>query len=151
MTKISLAEIKKLREETGLGIMEVKKALTESKGDTKKAKEILKKKGLEKLAKREDKEAGEGQVYAYVHPGGSMGALVKVLCETDFVANSEGFINLCKELAMQTASMNPKSAEDLLDQKYIRDPKKLVKDLVEEAAITFKEKVVVKDVARLEL
>jgi len=151
MTKIDLSQVKKLREETGLGIMEVKKALVEAKGDVKKAKEVLRKSGLKKLAKRDDKETGEGQVYSYVHAGGSMGALVKVLCETDFVANSEGFVNLCKELAMQAASMKPKDVSELLEQSYIRDPKKKIKDLVEEAAITFKEKVVVADIARLEL
>lgn len=151
MTKINLKEIKSLREETGLGIMEVKKALVEAKGDVTKAKEILKKSGLAKLAKRDDKETGEGQVYAYVHPGGSMGALIKVLCETDFVASSDGFVNLCKEIAMQVVSMKPESVAELLSQSYIRDPKKKIKDLVEEAAITFKEKVVVKDIARLEL
>ncbi|MFH1280705.1 MAG: elongation factor Ts [Candidatus Beckwithbacteria bacterium] len=150
MSKISLQEVKKLRKETGLGIMEVKKALTQAKGDVRKAKELLKKSGLEKLAKRGNKETGEGKVYAYVHAGGAVGALVKVLCETDFVANSDGFVNLCKELAMQVASMKPKNVKELLAQKYIRNPKKSIKDLVEEAGITFKEKVVIGDIARLE-
>lgn len=151
MTKIPLSKVKSLREETGLGIMEVKKALMEAKGDIKKAKAFLKKSGLKKLAKRDGKETGEGQVFAYIHPDGSVGSLVKVLCETDFVAKSDGFIKLCKELAMQVASMNPKDTKDLLKQKYIRDSKKSVNDLVEESAITFKEKVVVKDIVRLEL
>ncbi|MEA3355324.1 MAG: elongation factor Ts, partial [Patescibacteria group bacterium] len=149
--KISLEKIKKLREKSGSGIMEVKKALMEAKGEVKKAEKILKKMGLKKISKRKSKETGEGRVYAYVHSGGSVGALVRVLCETDFVANSDGFVNLCKELAMQVASMKPKNVKELLGQKYIRDQKKLIKDLVEEEAICFKEKIVVKDIARLEL
>jgi len=151
MTKVTSKEIKKLREATGAGIMEVKKALEETKGSEKQAKQILKKKGLEKVKKRADKATAEGQVCAYVHAGGRVGALVMVKCETDFVAKSEEFQNLCKELAMQVASMEPKDVKELLKQDYIRDPKKKVGDLVKETAAKVKENVVVEKIVRLSL
>lgn len=142
-------QIKKLRDELGAGIMEVKKALEEAKGDEDKAKKILKKKGLEKLKKRSEKETNEGQVFSYVHAGGRVASLVKIVCETDFVASSKEFQALGKELSMQVASMEPKEAKDLLKQSYIRDSKKKVKDLVEEVAVKVKEKIEVTKIARL--
>jgi len=151
MTKVTAKEVKQLRQATGAGMMEVKKALEEAKGDGKKAREILKKKGLEKLNKRAAKATGEGQVYSYIHAGGRVGAMVMVKCETDFVARSQEFETLCKELAMQVASMNPKNVKELLKQDYIRDPKKKVGDLVKEAAAKLKENVLVEKIVRLSL
>jgi len=151
MAKVTAKEIKKLRQATGAGIMAVKKALEEAKGDEKKAREILKKKGLEKLKKRAGKLAGEGRVFAYVHTGGRVGAMVMIKCETDFVGRSKEFQVLGKELAMQVVSMEPKTVKDLLKQAYIRDPKKKVGDLVEEVATRVKEKVVVEKIVRLSL
>jgi len=149
--KVTAKQIKVMRDKTGAGIMEVKKALEEAKGDEKKAAMILKKSGLKKLKKRSEKETNEGQVYSYVHAGGRVGAIVKVVCETDFVARSDDFTKVCKELAMQVASMNPKNVKELLAQAYIRDSKKKVKDLVEEVAVKVKEKVEVVKIARLSL
>jgi len=149
--KVSAKDIKVLRDKTGAGIMEVKLALEEAKGDEKKAKEILKKQGLKKVAKRADKETNEGQVWAYIHNGGRVGAMVKVLCETDFVANSDEFKDMCKELAMQVASMDSKNVKDLLSQDYIRDTNKKVKDLVDEVAAKVKEKIKVDEIVRLSL
>lgn len=146
--KVTAQMVKALREETGAGLMEVKKALDEAKGDNTKAKEILKKKGLEKLSKREGNEASEGVVYAYVHQN-RVGGMVKIACETDFVAKSEEFTTLGKELAMQVASMNPKNIKELLAQDYIRDPKRKVQDLVDEVAVKVKEKVAVAEMVRL--
>ena len=131
MAKIAAQQVKDLRDDTGAGILAVKKALEEAEGNPTKAKEILKKKGLEKIAKRGDKETKEGQVYTYSH-GGRIGGMVKVNCETDFVANSDEFVNLAKELAMQVASMNPKDVKELMGQAYIRDSKKKIQDLVDE-------------------
>lgn len=149
--KVTAKDIKKLREATGAGIMEVKKALTEAKGNEKKAQEILKKKGMEKMKKRAGKKTGEGQVYGYVHAGGRVGAMVKVKCETDFVAKGDDFLKLCKELAMQTASMKPKNVKELLKQTYIRDSKKKVEDLIKEITLKVKENVVVEEIVRIEL
>ena len=147
--KITAKQIKTLRDKTGSGIMEVKKALEEAKGVEKKAMEILKKKGVEKLKKRESQETNEGQVFSYVHAGGRVASLVKIGCETDFVADGDDFQKLGRELAMQVASMEPKNVKVLLSQTYIRDSKRKVKELVEEVAIKVKEKIVVEEIARL--
>lgn len=147
--KITAKQIKTLRDKTSAGIMEVRSALEEALGNEKKAIEILKIKGTEKLKKRDSKETNEGQVFSYVHAGGRMASLVKIGCETDFVARGEEFQKLGRELAMQVASMEPKDVKELLSQAYIRDPKRKVKELVEEVAIKVKEKVVVSEIARL--
>ena len=146
---ISLKQIKDLREETGVGIMDAKKALTEAKGEIKKAAELLKKWGAEKLAGREDKVTNEGQVFAYLHHDGRLGSLVKLNCETDFVARSTEFQTLGKELAMQAAAMAPKNPAALLAQAYVRDSAKTVADLVNETAVKVKEKISVAEIVRL--
>jgi elongation factor Ts len=147
--KVTAKQIKTLRDKTGAGIMEVKRALEEAKGDEKKAVEILKIKGAEKLKKRDSKETNEGQVFAYVHAGGRIASLVKIGCETDFVAEGKEFQQLGRELSMQVASMEPKNAKELLSQTYIRDSKIKIKELVEEVAVKVKEKIVVGEIARL--
>ena len=96
--------IKKLRDETGAGIMDVKNALTVANGDEKLAKEELHKKGLAKAEKRADREANEGLVFSYIHNGGKIGAMVMLTCETDFVAKTEDFANVAKEIALQISS-----------------------------------------------
>ncbi len=148
--KINLDQIKALREETGAGIMEAKKALVTAKGDNTKAKKILEKLGAEKIAKR-DAATNEGQVFTYVHHDGKLGALVKITCETDFVANSREFQALGKEVAMQVASMEAKNVEELLKQDYIRDTTKTIAQLVDEAAVKVKEKLTVTEVVRLKV
>jgi len=145
---ISMDQIKKLRLETKAGVMEVKKALEESKGDMEKAKKWLIEQGLAKAAKKADRETGEGLVYAYVH-GGKIGAMVKVGCETDFVAKTEEFVSLCKEIAMQVASMNPQTIDELLNQAYIRDPKQTIGDLVKAAIAKIGENIVVLEMKRM--
>ncbi|MEN3046637.1 MAG: translation elongation factor Ts [Candidatus Hydrothermales bacterium] len=107
MSEISPELIKELRERTGAGIMDCKKALIESNGDIEKAVEILRKIGIAKAEKKIDREAKEGIVEAYIHPGSKLGVLVELNCETDFVAKNEEFIKLAKEIAMQIAAMNP--------------------------------------------
>ena len=106
---------------------------------------------MKKISARADRETKEGRVYGYIHNGGRIGAMVKVMCETDFVAKSEEFEKLCKELAMQVASMEPKNAKELLNQTYIRDADKKVTELVEELAGKVKEKIVVAEIVRLKL
>lgn len=145
---ITARKIKSLRDQSGAGIMEVKKALEEAKGNETKAKEILKKKGLEKAAKRADKETAAGRVYAYVHNGGQVGAMIALMCETDFVARSADFERLCKELCLQIAGMDPKNPKELLKQQYIRDPKKTIGELIQEYSARFKEKIAVKALER---
>lgn len=125
-----LEKIKQLREETGCGVMDAKKALEEAGGDMKKAKELVHARGLEKAAKKADRETKEGYVGAYVHTTGKVAAMVNLLCETDFVARNEEFQTLAKEIAMQVASMRPETVEELMEQEYIRDSKQTIESLV---------------------
>lgn len=99
--------IKDLREQTGAGIMDVKEALEEAGNDKDKAIEILRKKGLAKQAKKADRTANEGLVESYIHAGGRIGVLLEVNCETDFVARTDDFKNLVKEIALHIAASNP--------------------------------------------
>lgn len=146
--KIDLKMIKQLREETKAGIVEVKKALTESDGDMKKAKEWLVKRGLDKAAKKADRETGDGWIGNYVH-GGKVAALVKLSCETDFVAKTDEFQALAREIAMQVASMNPENIEELLKMSYIRDSKKTIEDLVKEGIAKMGENIQVTEFSRM--
>ncbi|HPN96848.1 MAG TPA: translation elongation factor Ts [Candidatus Moranbacteria bacterium] len=102
-----LEKIKKLREATGAGIVEVKKALEESGGNEEKAREILRKRGQEKAAKKIGRVASEGVVASYIHSNQKVGAIVKLLCETDFVALNEEFKALATDIAMHITAMNP--------------------------------------------
>ena len=126
---IGVDKIKQLREETGAGIADCRMALEEAKEDMEKAKEVLKKKGLDKAASKSDREVKTGVVEVYSH-NGKVGVLVEVLCETDFVAKTEDFKTLAHEIALQVASMNPSSVEDLLAQVYIRDNSQTIDQLV---------------------
>lgn len=104
---IKIEDIQKLRNKTGVGIMEAKGALKESNGDFEKAVEVLRKKGLSKIQERADREAKEGVITSYIHPGGRVGSLVELLTETDFVAKTDDFKKLAYEIAMQVAAMDP--------------------------------------------
>ena len=105
---VSAKEVMKLREKTGLSVMKCKKALVEAKGDMEKAIEILRKQGLSDAQKKKTRTASEGLIGSYVHFDGKIGVLIEVNCETDFVARTNEFKNLVKDLAMQVASLNPK-------------------------------------------
>jgi elongation factor Ts len=119
---ISAEQVKQLRESTGAGMMECKMALEEAAGDLAKAVVILRKKGMAAAVKKADRLASEGIVYSYLHPGGKIGALVEVNCETDFVAKTPEFSELAKDLAMHIAAMEPRYVrreeipEDVLNQ-----------------------------------
>ena len=125
-------QIKKLREETGAGVMDAKKALEEAQGNIEKAVEFIRAKGLARAEEKSDRDVKSGKVYCYTHLGGTAAAMVEVACETDFVANNPEFEALCKEIAMQIVSMNPKDVEELLTQPYIRDATKTIEQLVKE-------------------
>ena len=99
--------IKELREVTGAGVLDCKRALDETGGDMEKAAAILREKGLAAAAKKSERVVPEGRVEAYVHPGSKLATLIEVNCETDFVARTEEFIDLCHDLAMQVAAANP--------------------------------------------
>ena len=107
--------IKELREVTGAGVLDCKRALDETGGDMEKAASILREKGLAAAAKKADRVVPEGRIEAYVHPGSKLATLIEVNCETDFVARTKEFIDLCHDLAMQVAASNPNyvSREDV--------------------------------------
>lgn len=107
MAEISAAMIKDLRERTGAGMADCKKALQECEADLEKAIDYLRKKGLAKAAKKAGREATEGSVTSYIHGGGRIGVLLEVNCETDFVARNEDFVAFTRDVAMQIAAMNP--------------------------------------------
>lgn len=146
--KIDVEGIRRLRDETGASIADCKIAIQESKGDHKKALDWLKSRGFEKAKKKSDRETSQGLVESYIHQNGKIGAMVEILCETDFVARTSEFKTLAHEIAMQVASMNPKDVDSLLKQEYIRDSSKTVSDLVKETIAKFGENIVVKEFQR---
>jgi len=166
--EISTQMIKELREETGAGVMDAKRALEEADGSAARAKEILREKGVAAAAKRADRETSNGVVESYIHAGGRIGVLVEVNCETDFVANTEDFRALARNVAMQIAAMDPKliSAEEragnteyegsdeevcLLSQPFIRDPGRTIGQLVQDTVAKTGENVRVRRFVRFEL
>ena len=164
---ITTEQIKALREETGAGVMDAKRALEEANGDAKKARDILREKGVAAAAKRAERETSNGVVEAYIHAGGRIGVLVEVNCETDFVANTEDFRTLAKNVAMQIAAMNPVliSADDpdrdkhegtdeelcLMSQPFIRDSSRTIATLVQDAVAKTGENIRVRRFTRFEL
>jgi elongation factor Ts len=114
-TTISAQAVKELRDRTGAGMMDSKKALVEADGDLEQATKLLREKGMAKAAKKEGRATSEGLIHAYIHPGDKLGVLIELNCETDFVARTEDFRTLAKELAMQVAAASPLvvRAEDL--------------------------------------
>ena len=165
--EVTVDLIKALREETGAGIMDCKRALEQADGDLERARGILREKGLATAAKKASRAANEGLVESYIHSGGQVGAIVELNCETDFVARTPDFKGLAHDLAMQVAAMaptyididdvpeatngvNPEEA-CLMQQPYIKDPVKTVQDLVNEAVGKLGENVKVKRFARFSL
>ena len=111
MAEITAQAVKQLREKTGLGMMECKKALQETSGDLEKAVDYLRKKGLAAVEKRASRQASEGLVTSYIHPGSRLGVLVEVNCETDFVARTEDFQRFARDVAMHIAASRPLSVD----------------------------------------
>lgn len=196
MADITAAMVKELREKSGAGMMDCKKALQEADGDFEKAIEILRKKGISKAAKRAGREAKEGLIAPYIHPGSKLGVLVEINCETDFVANNEKFKEFAKNIAMHIAASNPLavSREELdpalvakemeifkdqarqtgkpdhilekiaqgrlekyygevclLEQPYVREPDKTIKDVLTETVAQIGENITIKRFARFRI
>ncbi len=105
--EITASMVKQLREKTGAGMMDCKKALIKADGDMEKAITILREQGLAKAARKAGRAVKEGLIMAYIHPGDKLGVLVEINCETDFVARTDDFKNFCKDIAMQIAATNP--------------------------------------------
>ncbi len=151
MTEISAEDVKSLREETGAGVMDVRRALVEAEGDRAKAKELLSARADNIVTKRAERETEQGVIETYVHGAGKVGAMVYLACETDFVAKTDEFKNLARELAMQVAAMNPTSVDELIAQDYIREPGKQVADLVKEVIAKTGENIRIMRIARFSL
>ena len=107
MAEITAAAVRELRERTGIGMMDCKKALTEADGDMDKAVELLRKKGMAAVEKRSGKDANEGVIMSYIHPGSRLGVLIEVNCETDFVARTDDFQDFARDVAMHIAAEGP--------------------------------------------
>lgn len=193
---VTAEEVKKLREKTGAGIMDCKVALQEAQGDIEKAIEILREKGIASAERKVGRSTNEGLIEAYIHPGSKLGVLVEVNCETDFVAKTEDFQRLVRDIAMQVAATNPLAVrrEDiseevlqreleiyrlqarndgkpeqiverfvqgkmekfyqenvLLEQSFIKDPNKTVRDVITEAIAKLGENITVKRFVRFQL
>lgn len=120
---VTTEQVKELREKTGAGLMDCKRALTDADGDMEQAVDILRKKGIEVARKREGKAAKEGTVASYVHAGDQIGVLVEVNCETDFVARTERFVEFARDAAMQIAALQPKwvAPEDVPEEVLARE------------------------------
>ncbi|MDR3288145.1 MAG: translation elongation factor Ts [Peptococcaceae bacterium] len=196
MAEISAALVKELREKTGSGMMDCKKALTECQGDMEKAVDFLREKGLAAAAKKEGRIAAEGTVESYIHGGGRIGVLVELNCETDFVASDGEFRSLVKDVAMQIAAAKPLylAKEDvpaeilehekdilraqalnegkpekivekmvegriekfykefcLLEQSFVKDPDKSIRDLLLEKTTKLGERLVIRRFTRYEM
>jgi len=149
--KVNTKDIKKLRKQTSAGVMDCRKALIQCKGDMKKAKKWINKKAKKIAEKKADRATQAGIIEAYIHSNAQVGALVKLTSETDFVARNKHFKKLAHELAMQVAAMNPKDAKELLEQDYIRNPKKKIKDLLKETIAKVGENIKIKKIARLKI
>ena len=174
---ISSAMVKELREKTGAGIMECKRALEQSGGNIDKAADFLKQQGLAKADKKAGRTAGQGLIEPYIHGAGRIGAIVEVNCETDFVARTPDFKNLAHDLAMQVAATKPRylSVEDVpeadwaglekefgdrkkateatvfLAQPFIKDGRQTIDDVVRNAISTLGENILVRRFARFEV
>ena len=189
-------DVAKLRAQTGVGMMECKKALTDANGDFEKAITLLRERGLKAVDKKQGRIASEGLVASYIHMGGRIGVLVEVNCETDFVAKSDDFQNLVKDIAMQIAAANPKYVREeevdatelekekeilkaqalnegkpaaivdkmvegrvkkyyedvcLMNQAFVKDSSKTIKDVLTEATLKIGEKISVRRFVRYEL
>lgn len=158
--------VKELRQSTGAGVMDAKRALEEAGGDADGAAKILREKGLQKAAGKSDRATSQGAVVSYIHGEGRIGALVELNCESDFVANTDGFRELARDIAMQIAAMSPLavSVDDrtdemegsdeqvvLLCQPFIRDNSTTIGDMIQEAIAKMGENIRVNRFARYEL
>lgn len=148
---ITTAQIKELRDETGLSIMQCQKALEAAGGDKTKALEILKEKGAEIAAKKADRTLGAGAIAAYVHAGDTVGTLVELLCETDFVAKNPEFKTTARDIAMHIAAMKPADVGELLQQNYIKGSGETIGDILNATIQKFGERTEIGNFVRFSI
>jgi elongation factor Ts len=147
---INTTDIKALREKTSAGVMDVRNALEASGGDMVKAEEWLKQKGLASAAKKSERETKAGLIDSYIH-NGRVGVLLEVSCETDFVARTDDFKELCHDVALQIAAMDPQNVEELLEQDFIKNPGTNISDVVKGKIAKVGENIIIARFVRLEL
>lgn len=129
--EITADMIKSLREETGISVMQCKKALEEASGDMEQARVALRAIAATQAEKKADRELGGGVVASYIHGNKKMGVLLTMNCETDFVAQNEEFISIANQIAMHIGAMEPESLEALLEQPFIMNPELTIKQIIE--------------------
>ncbi len=174
MAEVTAQMVKELRERTGAGIKECKDILAQSDGNMDKAIEMLRERGLKVSDKVKGRDANEGRIETYVHNGAKMAAMVEINCETDFVARTPDFLELCKNIAMHVAAVNPKYVTTdevpeaevaasgltaakyyeevvLLKQPYVRNPSQTIEDMIQAAVAKLRENVVVRRFTRYEI
>lgn len=151
MKKLNIDDVKKIREITGISLDSVRQALEDADGKIELALQMLKKKGIEASAKKSGRETGEGFVFSYIHSNGKIGVLLKLLCETDFVARNEQFKELGHEVAMHIAAMSPQDAEELMSQSYVRDQDLTVDTLIKSYISKLGENIRVSEFCRFEI
>ena len=137
---ITTKQIKGLREETGLSIMECQKALKEALGDKDKAIVLLKERGAEIAVKKGSRNLGAGVVVSYIHAREMIGVMLELLCETDFVAKNPEFKSVARDISMHIAAMNPSNTTELLGQPFIKDPGQKISDLINNTVQKFGER-----------
>lgn len=143
-------KIQKLREATGAGVMDCKRALEEAQGDFERAKKIIEKMGVVKAVKKSDRATGAGFLHTYIHAD-RIGVMLELRCETDFVARTDDFKKLAHELTMHIAAMNPESVDELLKQEYIREPGASVEDLIKKSIAKLGENIKLERFCRYEI
>lgn len=142
MANYTTQDIADLRENTGMGLMDIKNALEEASGDRAKAMELLKKRGAKIMDKKAERSAKEGLIETYVH-GGRIGVILELNCETDFVSRSENFKEFAHDIALQISSMAPKDIEELLAQDWIKDSKLTIGDYLRDVTSKLGEKIII--------
>ncbi|HEY5549842.1 MAG TPA: translation elongation factor Ts [Candidatus Saccharimonadales bacterium] len=150
MADISIETIRRLRELTGVGITDAKKALNSAGGDFDKALAAMRAQGLTKAEKRAELETRSGLIGAYSHDG-RIGVVVEVNCETDFVAKTDEFKELVKDICLHICSMNPKDQKELLEQPFCKDPSTTVGNYVKGHIAKLDENIIIRRFSRLEL
>lgn len=148
---VSLEQIKKLRQMTKAPIKDCKKILEKTKGNFDQALKLLKQKEKFFAQKKKDRQTKKGMIGLYLHFSGKIGAMVKVTCETDFVAQNDLFKKLAHELAMQVAATSPKDIKELMKQPYIKDESKTIENLVQEVIFKTGENIQIEDFKRMEI
>lgn len=148
---ISANNVKKLREKTGASMMECKHALVVAKGDEKGALKILQERGRVTAMKKSERKVEEGIIEAYIHTNKKVGVLLKLKCETDFVARNREFQELAHDLVMHIAGMDSKDKKSLMDEPFVKNPEITVKDLINEKIAKLGENIKVEEFIRYEL